>query len=808
MKAADVPSAALFISMSSYVSIAITGPTKRTFTYRVPPEMEPLTSGQRVLVPFGRARKLGFFIGKTSAPPGIEIRDIIRPLDAASYFSTELFETCLWMAEYYFSNPADCLLAALPAALKQNRAASYQWSDRPLDSAPEPIRSVFRAGAKVTAKTINQLRQNRKIVLQELIKSGILEERWEDGSPQDVRRILGFKAGDSIDWREHFADKRFQPEVFDGIKSRADLRAAGWTDYQIKRAREDGLLVEVHSDAPSPLLDFIKPREAVNEIKLTEQQHAAYKTVVSSSASGFTPYLLHGVTGSGKTIVYCHIIRDIISSGKTALMLTPEIALTSTTLAYFRGFFGDRVTVIHSAMTERERLESWRGILAHQYQIVVGPRSALFAPLPNLGIIIVDEEHDSSYKQDDPAPRFHGRDSAIMRAKINNIPVVLGSASPSLESYHNAVTGRYRLLELTRRPGSAALPTVNIVDMRTDRLGGDLPYLSSRLKREVESRLAKQEQVILFLNRRGHSSQLKCVACGYVPTCPSCRIHLTFHKVGRKLSCHYCGHLELQCDSCPKCGGLDFMYQGVGTQKIEENIPRLFAGAQVARLDSDSASGRKRAYDILTDFAQKKTNVLLGTQMVSKGLDLPGVTLVGVILADMSMDLPDFRASEKSFSRLLQVAGRSGRSYNPGEVLIQTFYPENEVITDAARQDYRAFYDREILSRQALAYPPFSRIVKFVLTSPDEAPLEKHSLLFRDRLLSRLKTASVKADLLGPAPCPMYYLRGRYRRHLFAKTRQVQRLVRMLAEWEALETHFKIPANIRVIVDVDPDDMM
>ncbi len=794
--------------MKTYASIAVSGPLRRTFTYSVPPEFQPLYPGQRILVPFGRARKLGFFLEWTEAPRGIAIKDILRPLDSTSYFPPGLFKTCRWMADYYFANPADCLLSALPAALKQSRAATYRWSAVRPENLRAPFEALFRPGKNIGPKTIGQIRQHGKTALRDLVRDGVVEEIWNDPAASGSRRLLGFRVDPKADWTAYFAKSKFRPEQFDGIKARAELHALGWTDYHLNKARRTGLLVEVHTDEPQPLLDFIKPREALTTIELTEQQRTAYKAVIESTGSGFTPFLLHGVTGSGKTIVYCHIVRDIIESGKTALVLTPEIALTSTTLAYFRGFFGDSVTVIHSAMTERERLDSWRGILSGKFRIVVGPRSALFAPLPDLGIIIVDEEHDSSYKQDDPTPRFHGRDCAIMRAKVNEIPIVLGSASPSLESYHNAMTGRYRLLELTHRPASAALPQVNIIDMRTERLRGDLPYLSYPLKREVESRLAKDEQVIIFLNRRGHSSQLKCAECGYVPSCPSCKVHLTYHKVGRKLTCHYCGHLELQCNNCPKCGGREFIYQGVGTQKVEENIPRLFAGAVPIRLDSDTATGRKRAYEILTDFSQKKSNLLLGTQMVSKGLDLPDVTLVGVLLADQSLDLPDFRASEKSFARLLQVAGRSGRSKNPGVVLIQTYYPENEVIVDAARQDYRAFYEKEILSRQALSYPPFSRIVKFLLSATDESQLEKQSLLFREQLGKKIKASTIRAELLGPAPCPMYHLRGRYRRHLFVKTRQVQKFVHMLTEWESVEAHFKIPSAVRLTVDVDPDDMM
>ena len=365
-------------------------------------------------------------------------------------------------------------------------------------------------------------------------------------------------------------------------------------------------------------------------------------------------------------------------------MLTPEITLAGSTLAYFRGFFGDKVTVVHSAMTSRERLASWRGIRSGRFKIVVGPRSALFAPLPNLGMIIVDEEHDSSYKQDDPSPRFHGRDSAIMRAKINSIPVLLGSATPSLESYHHALDKRYNLLQLRKRPTGASLPSIQLADMRSQGLKGEHSYLSLPLKKKIESTLKADRQLILFLNRRGYSPHLKCSDCGHTPECPDCRIKLTYHKRGRKLTCHYCGYLVIAGSYCDSCSGNQVDCIGVGTQRLEESLAELFESAKVVRFDSDSASGRKKAHSILSSFARKEGNLLLGTQMVTKGLDLPGVTLVGVVSADASMDMPDFRASEKGFSRLVQVSGRSGRADQPGEVIIQTFNPTNEVIADAA----------------------------------------------------------------------------------------------------------------------------
>jgi primosomal protein N' (replication factor Y) (superfamily II helicase) len=620
--------------------------------------------------------------------------------------------------------------------------------------------------------------------------------------------VTGYTVGDVSAWGSFFARRKFRPEPIEGLCNRPQLAEQGWTDRYLREAVKAGLLVPVESERSESILDFIPPRPGVADLVLTDSQQRAVDAVAVSLGSGFQGHLLHGITGSGKTLVYCHLARKVVDAGRTVLVLTPEIALSGTTLAYFRGFFGDLVTVMHSAMTQRERMESWNGMRRGKYRIVVGPRSAVFAPLRELGLIIVDEEHDGSYKQDEPSPRFHGRDTGIMRARINNIPVLLGSASPSLESYHNARLGRYGLIELTERPGSATLPAVRTIDMRTERLHGDLPYLSFPLKKEVDLALERDEQVILFLNRRGYSPQIKCSQCGFVPHCPHCEVKLTYHKAGGKLSCHYCGHIRLAYDKCEACGSAGFLYPGAGTQKVEEHIGRLFPAARVLRFDSDTTSGRQNGHRLLHDFSQRRYNLLLGTQMVTKGLDMPGVSLVGVLSADLGLDLPDFRAAEKTFARLLQVAGRCGRGSHPGVTYIQTYYPESDVIRDAARQDYVAFFEREIQSREMHGFPPFRRLVRFVFSSADRAILPDAATDFARQLAERCAAAAIAADVLGPAPCPVPLVRAQARRQLFAATRHMVALTRMLTRWEAERSRFGLSAKVKLQVDVDPDDVM
>lgn len=782
------------------------GPMVRTFTYSLPEGMGRLTPGQRVVAPFGKGKKIGFYMGPTEKPSGIEIKPIQQELDADTYFTRDLFDMCEWMGQYYFANPADCLMAALPPHLKGSGPLQYRWHSQIQQLPMKGSGIEVKPGQVIGAQTVAKLRKLSSGVFRDFIRRGLILEEWEQEDDQK-RRVDGYRVISEAGWDDVFRKMRSRVSPFDGVRTRSELIEAGWSAHAIGRAEKAGLLEVVYRETGT-VLDFVVGKAEVRNIALTEEQAGVVKAVTEKLNTGFQTFLLHGITGSGKTLVYCHLTEACLAKEKTVLVLTPEIALSGATLAYFRGFFGDKVTVIHSAMTDRERLESWQGIRSGRFKIVVGPRSAIFAPLPDLGLVIVDEEHDGSYKQDEPSPRFHGRDCAIMRAKLNNIPVLLGSASPSVESYYHAKSGRYTHLELTQRPGTAVLPKVRVVDMRSEGTKGHISYVSMTLKRGIEERLKRSEQVILYLNRRGYAPMLRCDECGHIPLCPECNLRMTFHKVGNRLTCHYCGSIRQKYDICEKCGGKELLLLGTGTQKVEETLPLLFPQARSVRLDSDSASGRVGAHLILNDVAHRKYDLLLGTQMVTKGLDLPDVSLVGVLLADQGMDLPDFRSSEKSFARLLQVAGRSGRADKPGEVIVQTYAPESPVIVDAARQDYKSFYEQEIKSREAALYPPFIRLANFVLSGPSDEDVARAIGEFRQRLTQECAKANVAIQLLGPAVCPLAMIRGQSRRHLIVKTKQMVRLVKMLAQWEERESRFGLAASLKLVVDVDPDDMM
>ena len=785
----------------------MSGPLRSTFTYSLPEDTDRLQPGQRLLVEFGRQRTLGYFLGETGTAPSVRIKPIIRTLDPVSYFSGELFDLCLWISDYYFANPADCLACALPPGLKSRRPSRLKWAESLPESVPAKVEAFYRPGKSINASTLSNLGRIDRVCIADLVKQGVIVEEWPVAESRVRPAILSYCASCPGRWPEFFKRRRFKPDPFEDERDRATLKSAGWTDHYLRSAMAAGLLRPVYADPADDILGFVRPRDGVTELQPNRGQRAAIDHLTERLDSGFQVSLLHGVTGSGKTLVYCHLAREVLRRERGVLVLTPEIALSGAALAYFRGFFGESVTVLHSAMTARERLESWRGLRQGRYRIAVGPRSALFAPLDNLGLVIVDEEHDSSYKQADPSPRFHGRDGAIMRAKINDVPVLLGSASPSVESYHHARSGRYDLITLDERPDGARLAQVSVIDLRSSKLHGDTPYLSFTLKQEIDRCLGIDQQAILFLNRRGYSPQLKCADCGHVPACPHCEIKLTYHKTGRRLSCHYCGYSVRAYDTCEKCAGSRFIHPGTGTQKVEEHVARLFKQGRVLRFDSDTASGRRNAHQLLHEFASGTHNLLLGTQMVTKGLDLPGVTLVGVLSADMGLDFPDFRADEKTFARLLQVAGRSGRGQEPGDVYIQTYYPESRVIQDAARQDYVGFFEREIESRRDLGFPPFGRLVRFVFASKDEAGLADATTGFASELRERTRGQS-GIRLLGPADCPIPRLRGQSRRHLIVRTDRPVPFVRMLTEWEREKRRFGLPGTVRITVDVDPDDMM
>lgn len=738
------------------VNLAVVGPYRNLFTYQIRPEDEEnLRKGCRFLVPFGSSLKIGFFVDYQAEPVAHRLRPAKERLDIFSPFPDYLFEFCRWVAGYYFAGLGETLAAALPG--EKNRKPKLEFAAVDLsflgrDDFPDKVASDL-AVRFVKRKTISAETLVRDEALMPIIR------HWIEMGVVTARYRMGKRK-----------------EVVD----QSDISYL--SSYPIRR------------DLPG--------------LKLLADQAKVVEVVsLAIDEKRFEPFLLFGITGSGKTLVYCHAAKQAVADGGSVLVMVPEIALSGLLLSSFAAFFGDQVAVIHSGLTGNQRQMVRQRIASGEVKVVIGPRSAIFSPMKNLRLIIVDEEHDPSYKQDDPSPRYHARDAAVMLARLVSCPVILGSASPSIESYHNAATGRYHLLILDKRPVSGyKMPQIVTLDMVSEKISGDCSFLSFQLKKETEKHIAAGGQVIYYLNRRGFAPRLKCGECGEVPVCPDCGVTLTYHKSSGQLKCHFCDRVEPAPRQCPRCHSADFIYIGTGTQRVEENLTRLFAGIKAQRIDSDQTA-RKSGQLILSDFAEDKFDLLVGTQMVTKGLDIPNVTLVGVLSADIGLDMPDFRAAEKTYARLLQVAGRTGRGDREGTVMIQTFYHDHFVIRHLAEGDYVHFYEKIIADRQELLYPPFVRLINITLVSRDDKALEKEAIGFRDKLERRLSgLAGVR--LLGPAPAPLYKLRGNYRRRLIIKFPQVKKVVTRLRDWESREKSFGLSPKTKAVFDIDPVNMM
>jgi primosomal protein N' (replication factor Y) len=579
-------------------------------------------------------------------------------------------------------------------------------------------------------------------------------------------------------------------------------KASGLTPKQLQTLVGQHIItieeIEVQRD---PLLGRIIPSST--PLPLTMDQQEALEQILEHvdgrpglvGVGVIAPILLHGVTGSGKTEVYLQALAAMISRGKRGIVLVPEIALTAQAIHRFVGRFPGRVAIIHSALTDGERYDEWRRIRAGQVDVVIGSRSALFSPLPDLGIIILDEEHEPAYKQNERRPTYHAREVAITLGRILHIPVVLGSATPSVESFYRAERAEYRLVELRNRIG-ATLPPVEVIDLRSELHAGNTSIFSRRLQSELEQVLSKGQQAILYLNRRGAASCVLCRECGYVAMCDRCDVPLTYHSTERILLCHYCNGQSKVLDICPQCNSVSMRYFGLGTEKVEDTIAHLFPSARLLRWDRDTARHRRAHEQLLDRFAGREADILVGTQMIAKGLDLPGVTLVGVISADIALMLPDFAASERAFTLLTQVAGRAGRGEEAGRVIIQTFNPQHFCVDAASRHDYHEFYEAEIDVRHRYGYPPFRQFVKFTYSHENRRRSQNEALLLREKLDQWIERLGLtQTDIVGPAPALMERIRGKYRWQMIARGPDLHPLLRVIDTpgWE---------------VDIDPVSTM
>ncbi len=714
-------------SPAGLIEVALPVPVPQTFVYRT---AVPVTPGTRVLVPFGRRRLIGWVAGPPARGRALpkRVRAVSDVLESEPSISGELLDLARWTADYYLASLGQVIRAALPSALGA-------------PSRPDP-----------TPRT-------RRVL--ELV-----------GEPPGLLRR-----------DELFGRARRQRELFEWLEAsggEADvsvIRDAGYSDSVVRGLADRGLATITERSVPrDPFEDVDQPPERLEPTPA--QAHAIRALTAAADAKGEQPlpFLLRGVTGSGKTLVYIELLRHVVDrQGRGAIVLVPEIALTPQTVARFRAVFGDRIAVLHSALSDGERYDAWAALRSGEKRIAVGARSAIFAPIPNLGAIVVDEEHEGSYKQSE-TPRYHARDVAVVRARAAGAVCVLGSATPSLESWHNTTVGKFRLLELPARVRDLPLPPVTTVDLRDPALrSGDGPSGPDRLITEplaeaMAQRLTRGEQTILLLNRRGYANLLYCRGCGSVLQCPRCNVSMTYHRGRRRLLCHYCGHTEPPPTRCGACGSEMVRYRGYGTEQVERAVYERFPSARIARMDVDTTGEKWSHHRILDRVRRGEVDVLLGTQMIAKGLDFPGVTLVGVVDADVGMNLPDFRAAERTFQLLTQVAGRAGRGPAGGEVVIQTAHPDHYAIRAALGHDYDQFYARESEERRGPGYPPHGRLTNVIVSGSREESVQERCAEIADRTSAARAALDARGvEVLGPAPCPIDRIRERWRWHVLLR---------------------------------------
>ncbi|MDE0426431.1 MAG: primosomal protein N' [Candidatus Poribacteria bacterium] len=839
-----------------YVNVAFPLSVNQVFTYGVPSQLDTvLQPGVRVLAPFRRTHEEGVVVERikeTDLDPDV-IKDISDCLDETPTFSSEMLTLTRWMADYYVSSWGAALFSAVPAAVRSQR----QQRVRLIPEAPKPRGKIQKALVS-TLEAEGELSPNqlaRRIGLSERELRPRITALREKGVV-DVQVTHKPKATAQVTQVASLAlpDTDIKAEIAE-LKSHANtdssVSASSASRPRIAATKHAAILQLLLNEAvPLATAELmkrvntgisilrtlerrgfihIKPAQVVRNplnaepiaptqpLLLTAEQLRAFLEIRHALASQAQnkaehppTFLLHGVTGSGKTEVYMQAMADILKNGKSVIVLVPEISLTPQTASRFVGRFGEQVAILHSRLSNGERYDQWHRIQRGEASIVIGPRSAVFAPVKNLGLLVIDEEHSDSYKSD-TAPRYHAREVAQKRSELANCPVLLGSATPALESFHLAKNGSYRLLNLPTRVLDRKMPEVHIVDMRRELKKGNRTIFSDLLRSAMEQCLVRREQIILFLNRRGHSTYVFCRTCGYVEQCNNCSISMTFHFESKQLICHHCGDKRPNQTTCPQCGSPAIRYFGLGTESVEQEVRKAFPKANIQRFDADSTARKNAHQQILEAFEGQKIDILIGTQMVSKGLDFPNVTLVGVIAADTALNLPDFRAGEQTFSLLTQVAGRSGRAELEGKVVIQTYMPEHYCIAAAQKHDYDGFYSQELEARNAFRYPPFSHVATLLLRGKNEKEVIDTAHTVQEHLETWQTDHGASphpVEILGPAPAPLSKIEGKFRWHFLLRSNAVEKISQLL-RYLTHEPPVTIKSNaVELVIDIDPTNTL
>ncbi|MFN7926282.1 MAG: primosomal protein N' [Bryobacteraceae bacterium] len=795
----------------AYCDVSLPVPLDRPFTYALPPSARRVRPGCRVIVPFGPRKLSGVAVRVHDERPDAEIRDIVRVLDEEPVLDAELMSLGQWISAYYCAPLGEVLRSMTPLAGETRQSTTYTLTDAGRDAA----RQLLATESKDAAVEILRLLEPRALsagylakkvpkseaALKGLIKRGFVavEREIEDRDPlrspaerlraEFIQRPEGEKLSKSE--RELVSYLELHP----GSHNLAEIEQTLPKASTAARALARRNLIALKPEGPAMLSEPAKPVHDLNAF-----QQRAFDTIRQAlDAKRFEAFLLHGVTGSGKTEVYLRLIEYTLAQGRSALLLVPEIGLTPAVAGQFFHRFGDRVAILHSAFTDLERVEQWRRIRSGAAGVVVGTRSGVFAPVQNLGLILVDEEHDGSYKQEE-TPRYNGRDVAVVRARNSNACVVLGSATPSLESRYNAEKKKYTLVEMPERIQKRPLPEVEIIDMRQEFLETRKQATFSRaLVTAVQDRLERGEQAMLLLNRRGFASFCTCRSCGHRLECQNCAVTLTYHRRDRRMLCHFCGYAERVPDKCPQCQSEHVYFIGTGSERVEEELHRDFPKAKIARMDRDTVSGRRDYENILHGFRDKQFDLLVGTQMIAKGHDIPNVTLVGIVNADIGLGMPDFRAAERTFQLLTQAAGRAGRGELAGTVLLQTINPEHYAIRSAAAQDYAKFYAKELEFRRLMRYPPFSALANVVVRHQSQ----EESLRLSGEIALLLDPPPEGLKIMGPAEAPVPRLKQEFRYQMLIKAVDRKRLNDVLQMLRRTALDRKWPATA-LVIDVDP----
>ncbi len=801
-----------------YINVALNIPTDKLFTYEVPENLrDEAQIGKRVFVPFGRRKRTGFIIA-IDVPCNLPtIKSVMEIIDAEALFTNADLDFYQWIANYFIYPLGKTLAELIPTGSEKKDFLWITPLELPKNISVSPAQEKlltllqqYPQGISLASLTEKSGLKNISAIVQNIHMSGLLRIEEKNKKQLAVRneRIVSLEhkknACTKLTGRQELVVKYLQKHGSTAIGTL--IKTANTSAAIVNNLHHKGIIKFTAKE----LIRRVSLKPTINhseeQITLNYEQNKALQEISQDLGKNiFRPILLHGVTGSGKTEVYLNAIEKVLSAGGSAIYLVPEIALTPQLISRIAYRFDEQnIAVLHSGIAEAIRYDQWRQIKRGKINLVIGTRSALFAPLPNLQLIIVDEEHDASYKQDERLC-YHARDLAVLKAKFSKATVILGSATPGLRSYFNAQTNKYRYLELKTRVNNKPLPKVEIIDMKLQKENlGKAPILSPSLISAIEETLSRKEQVLLFLNKRGFDTFIVCADCGHNFRCPNCAVSLKNHLAENIIKCHYCDYSQKSLSLCPSCKGSRVLNYGVGTQKLEREIEVLFPTARRQRMDSDTTSRKGSQEQILTALGKKEIDILIGTQMITKGHDFPFITLVGVISADTSLNIPDFRASERTFQMLTQVAGRGGRGDAPGRVIIQTFNPEHYSLKHAQNHDYKSFYAEEIQFRQALQYPPFGRIINVRLSSANRETLIERAVLIGKHARKLAARMGKAAEIIGPAESPLAKIRGSFRYQMLIKGQDIN-ILHQIAQ-ELLHNH--TDSSVKVTVDVDPESFM